>query len=136
MKELIPKNKGDIETANKLKNYSYQEVKEIIPELLEWIQDLNWPVAKPVADYLTSISEHLTNDIIAVLRGTDEVWKYWCITIFGIHTNKSIDPMLIQEFERIANHPTENEILEEVHELAQETVNFKRANKTDLSGHN
>jgi len=125
LKELIPKDKGDVETANRLKNYSYQEIKTIVPELLEWIQDLNWPVAGPVADYLESISEYLTEEIIEILRGNDEMWKYWCVFIFGIHATKTIDPKLMQEFLRIANKPTEQEILAEVYELAQELINDK-----------
>jgi len=41
-----------LETAEKLSGYSYDEIKPIVPELLTWIQDMNWPVARPVADYL------------------------------------------------------------------------------------
>lgn len=125
LKELIPKNKYDIATANRLKDYSYKEIKTIVPELMEWIQDMNWPVARPVANYLKSISENLTDNIIKILRGNDEIWKYWCISVFGINATKSIDPKLMQEFMRIANNPSEQEVLEEVHELAQELINDK-----------
>ena len=48
MDALIPQDKGDLETAEKLKNYTYEEVKDITPKLLEWIKDMNWPVAKPI----------------------------------------------------------------------------------------
>ena len=51
LKELIPKNKGDIRTEKRLKNYSYEEIEAMVPELLVWIQNMNWPVAGPVADY-------------------------------------------------------------------------------------
>ena len=74
--ELIPKHKSDIETANKLPNYTYEELKPIIPELFTWIQDMNWPVSHPIANYLISISEHLTDNIIAILNSNDTVWKY------------------------------------------------------------
>lgn len=63
LKELIPKNKGDIARAEQLKNYSYEQIKTIVPELLIWIQDMNWPVAKAVSEFLQSISEFLTEDI-------------------------------------------------------------------------
>jgi len=33
--ELIPKDKGDITTATRLMAYSYEDVKPIVPELLE-----------------------------------------------------------------------------------------------------
>ncbi|MEO1013484.1 MAG: DUF5071 domain-containing protein, partial [Bacteroidota bacterium] len=58
IKELIPKDKLDIEMAEKLNQYPYEEIKPIIPDLLEWIKDMNWPVARTVAEYLISISEN------------------------------------------------------------------------------
>ena len=64
LKHLIPKDKFDIETAEKLKDYSYEELKTIIPQLMEWIQDMNWPVASVVSDYLTTISEHIQKEIV------------------------------------------------------------------------
>ena len=125
LKELIPKDKFDLETTERLSNYSYQEIKTIVPELLEWIKDMNWPVAIPIAEYLVSISENLTDDLIKILRGNDEVWKYWCVSIFGINTTKSVDPKLMTEIVRIATNPSDNEILEGVHELAEQLVDKK-----------
>ncbi|PWL39934.1 DUF5071 domain-containing protein [Flagellimonas aquimarina] len=120
--KLIPKDKGDIETAEKLNRYAYEELKPIVPQLLTWIQDMNWPVSRPVAKYLESISEHLTDDIINILKGTDEIWKYWCIHVFGLDTDKAIDPRLMKEFKRIATNPTQQEVAEEVQELAVELI--------------
>lgn len=121
--DLIPKNKGDIKTAEKLQDYGYDVIKPIIPELLTWIQDMNWPVAGTVANYLESVSEHLTDEIVCILRGTDEVWKYWCVKVFGLDTEKSIAPKLMAEFKRIATNPTQQEIDEEVQELTIELLN-------------
>ncbi len=125
MKALIPKDKGDIKTAENLKNYSFEEVKNIAPELLNWIKDMNWPVAGPVANYLESIAEYLTDDIIKILKGDDNVWKYWCVSVFGLNATKPIDPKLMTEFKRIATNPTQGEILEEVRELALEFVKIE-----------
>lgn len=120
---LIPKDKLDLEAVERLKCHSYEQIKVIVPELLEWIQDLNWPVAKPLAVFLESISEHLTEDILEILRGKDEVWKYWCIIVFGVNTSKPINEKLILEFSRIAKNPTKNEIEEEVNLVALEAIN-------------
>ena len=125
MKDLIPKDKGDVKTAERLKNYSFEEVKSIIPELLEWIQDMNWPVARPIANYLESIAEYLTDDIIKILNGDDDVWKYWCVSVFGLNATKPITPKLMMEFKRIATNPTQGEILEEVQKLTLEFVEIK-----------
>ena len=61
-------------------------------------------------------------DIIKILNGTDDTWKYWCVSVFGLNTIKPIDPRLMTEFNRIAANPTKNEVLEEVHELIMELM--------------
>ncbi|RQO36700.1 DUF5071 domain-containing protein [Chryseobacterium sp. KBW03] len=120
IQDLIPKNKGDLSTAEKLKNYSYEDLKEIIPNLLEWLQDLNWPVAKPVSEYLESIHDKMTTELLAIIKSNeDEVWKYWIITIFGPITES---PVIKNEIIRIAISPTKNERIEEVDEVAKEIV--------------
>ncbi|MBF7090311.1 DUF5071 domain-containing protein [Flavobacterium sp. ALJ2] len=118
-KDLIPKDKHDIERAENLKNYSYSELKPIIPELLEWLQDLNWPVAKLVSEYLESITENISLEILDVLKTNDAVWKYWTISIFGRVTN---DELIRNEIIRIAMNPTKGEIIEEVDKIANEII--------------
>lgn len=106
IKSLVPKDKLDIETAEKLMQYSYEEIKPIIPNLLEWIQDMNWPVARTVAEYLITISENLTPEIVEILNGDDEMWKYWTIGVFGIYSEKNLQPEVLEIINRIAINPT------------------------------
>lgn len=125
IENLIPKDKFDIERAENLKNYSYLEIKSIVPELLEWIQDCNWSVAKPISEYLASIHENITFEILQILKTNDEVWKYWTILIFGeITNNKSIRDEII----RIAINPTENEVAEEVDKVANDIIKVRNWN--------
>ncbi|CAM2880657.1 DUF5071 domain-containing protein [Chryseobacterium flavum] len=123
IKDLIPKDKSDLFTAEKLKHYSYDDLKEIIPDLLEWLQDMNWPVAKTVSEYLFSINDKITSELLPILKSNkDEVWKYWIITVFGPVTQC---PVIKNEIIRIAVSPTKNEKIEEVHEVAQEIMNSR-----------
>ncbi|HLP21481.1 MAG TPA: DUF5071 domain-containing protein [Chitinophagales bacterium] len=116
IRELIPKHKHDTLTAEKLKDYSYAEIKPIIPDLLEWIQDMNWPVARPVAAYLETLTEYISEDILEILKGDDEVWKYWTIMYLGAVTQ---DNEVLNEIKRIAHNPTKAEIIDEVDEEAR-----------------
>jgi len=118
-KTLIPKDKFDIETAEKLTNYSFAEVKKIVPNLLEWLQDGNWPVSKIVADFLIIHTENITQEILQILKGNDEVWKYWVLLAFG---NKVKDEIVVNEIKRIAQNPTEEEITEGLNEVAKEII--------------
>ncbi len=117
IQDLIPKDKFDIETAQKLQNYSFEEVKPIIPNLLEWLQDLNWPVSKPVFEYMIPFTENISLEILQILQGKDEVWKYWILQIFG---NETKNELVVNEIRRIARNPTEEEINEGIAEIATE----------------
>ncbi len=91
--------------------------------MLEWIQDINWPVAKPISEYLVVINENISQEIIAILKTNDEVWKYWTISIFGKITN---DQSIQNEIIRIAKNPTENEIEEKVSKIANEIIIIRK----------
>ena len=50
--ELLPQDKFDNRNIEKLKMLEDKEIKFLIPELLEWLQDYNWPVADDVLHVL------------------------------------------------------------------------------------
>lgn len=120
IKTLIPKDKFDFETIEKLKSYSFEEIKSIVPELLEWLQDMNWPISKSVAEYLIPHTEKISSEVLKILQSQDQVWKYWVLIIFGEIIK---DKMVLNEIQRIAENPTKDEIEEEVSEIAKEIIN-------------
>lgn len=130
IEELIPKHKADTSTAEKLMGYSFEEIEPIIPQLLEWIQDMNWPVAEPVSRYLESISGHLTPYIVEILRGNDPTWKYWCLRVLG--HSKQIDYVLLQEIRRLKDYASKMDIEEGVLDEAKQILrNNQRDKRTD-----
>jgi len=59
IRKLIPKHKDDQEVIENLRKLSFEEIKPIIPDLLEWLQDMNWPIARPVTEILKPFSEQI-----------------------------------------------------------------------------
>ncbi|WP_177307696.1 DUF5071 domain-containing protein [Pseudoduganella namucuonensis] len=45
------------------------------PVLLEWVQDLNWPVARVLAPFLASAGCVVAPGIRLVLESSDDIWK-------------------------------------------------------------
>jgi len=121
IKKLIPKHKFDIETAEKLKGYSYEQVKPIIPELLTWIQDGHWPVAAPVANFLIPFASNITEELLNILRTNDPEWEFQCLRYFGFETN---DLKLKNEIIRLALNPTPDEIEGFVQEISLEIIAY------------
>lgn len=120
VKELIPKHKHDHKVITGLKNLSFEQIEPIIPALLEWIQDMNWPIARQVADILEPFVDRITPEIIKMLRTDDILWKYWILISL---LRKTTDPVVLAEIERLAKHPSKDEIENDVHIEAAAILN-------------
>lgn len=86
--------------------------------LLEWLQDMNWPGAQTVAEYLVGFGDSLIAPIQHVLRSRDSVWAYWVLQTFkdkfdaGFWTHLSNDVAAIaREPDRDGAHVVAMEIL-------------------------
>ena len=121
IQSLVPQDKYDIERAEAAVAAGYPAVAPILPELLEWLQDCNWPVAHVLSPFLESIGSPLIPHVRNILATDDEVWKYWIINRI-IRGSRELAEEFHAEVERIAYSPTENEALEELHETALRTI--------------
>ncbi|MCX8534542.1 DUF5071 domain-containing protein [Chryseobacterium luquanense] len=120
LQDLVPKEKGNDSNIRKLKKLSFEEIQPIIPDLLEWLQDINWPILNDVADVLEPFSDKLTPYLMEIFKTNDGMWKYWILTIFGRETK---DEVFLKEINRIATIPTRDEIDCEVDMEAQAILN-------------
>ena len=117
---LVPKNKFDNSNIEKLKHLSSSEIEPILPVLLEWIQDCNWPVSGDILGVLALHQSAIVPLIHGVLSPNekDDIWKYWIITcLLPLFSDKSIN-FILPDIKRIAKSPTQGELKEEVNEAA------------------
>ncbi|WP_254848748.1 DUF5071 domain-containing protein [Paenibacillus odorifer] len=77
---------GAAETVIRL---GYPRVKSILPGLLEWIQDLNWPGAGEIAGFLLEIGDPMIPYVKDVLNqhSDDQEWVYWIFEKLIDHWN-------------------------------------------------
>jgi hypothetical protein len=120
IKDLIPKHKHDHEVISGLKELSFEQIKPIVPELLEWLQDINWPIAGPIANVLEPFVDRIIPEIIQVLKTDDGLWKLWVLVTLGRTTTNAL---LIDEIRRIAKFPSRDEIEDEVNLEAMSILN-------------
>jgi len=111
VRKLIPKNKHDQSRINELKKLTYEQIEPIIPDLLIWLQDMNWPIGRPVADILKPFVNRMTPEIIKILRTNDSLWEFWVMVNLLRDTT---DTLVLAEIERIAKFPSKTEIEDEV----------------------
>jgi hypothetical protein len=118
---LIPRHKSDLDRAQAAIQAGYPAVIPILPQLLEWLQDYNWPVARVLAPFLASIGNPLVPYIESILRSEDEIWKYWIISAI-IRNSRELAESFRDELERLVLLPTKNEMTEELNDIAREVL--------------
>jgi len=79
LRSVLPKSKGDIERASATVRLGYPTVAPILPHLMRWLQDRNWPVAEIIAPFLANIGAPLLPEIRTVLRSNDDIWIMWVL---------------------------------------------------------
>ena len=101
--ELLPKDKHDDEAIKRLRKLPIQELEPLLPELLEWVADINWPIARDAIDLVLTVPEHIVEPIREVLRTTDDGWKNSCLNYVIPHLPVEQQRQLKPELERIAH---------------------------------
>jgi hypothetical protein len=119
---MLPRSKFDIERARNLSNISLPELEPHLEELFTWLQDGNWPVARPVADFLTSVGIVAVPHVRKILQGNDDIWKMSVLSSVVDTDDLAIANALRGVIERIAKNPTQGEILEGTQEIAEEIL--------------
>ncbi|WP_428243513.1 DUF5071 domain-containing protein [Gynuella sp.] len=119
---IVPNSKSDDEACEHLSRATDAEIIPHIYELLEWLQDMNWPVALNVAERLSKLGIELVEPVWTILDGTDEVWKYWIVSHLLHAVNKQVYQSLKFKLYRMKSQPTQGEIKEEVYDAVCELL--------------
>ena len=128
--ECLIRGKFDSENANRLIALGYPTVAPVLPHMVEWIQDMNWPVAKLVAPFLGSLGAPILPEIRKVLDGDDLIWKYWVISELIGRLPVELAKEFRADLERLAFSPTDEERLEELDQQAKNELERLNAHTT------
>jgi hypothetical protein len=121
LRELLPSDKHQTQKAAALVKLGYPDVAPVLAEMLVWMQDMNWPVARVFQPFLVSIGFPLAPYVRNVLCGDDDVWKYWILNSL-VRESAALACELKPELEQLAKYPSVGEQREGVSEAAQEIL--------------
>jgi len=121
MRLPLPRDKHDTQHAQALIALNWEELRPAMPQILEWVQDANWPVAAVLLPYLAGIGPRLAPYIKTVLASEDEQWKYFVLLGIVRHSPE-LAFELSGELKRLAHAPTIRELEEGVSEVAREML--------------
>ncbi len=114
LRQFIPENKHDFDNFRLLQNLGYPLIKPVLPELFEWIQDMNWPIANNISTFLAELGVKVKPQIQLILSSNDGMWKYWTITsvIGRMHLEdvKEFKPDLNHLLANLSEDDRENEV--------------------------
>ena len=118
----VPSDKFDIAAVQRLEALSDDELRSVIPDLLTWLQDSNWPVADPLADFLTKHRETVEPFLSPLLLAEqkDEIWTYEIINQLLKKWGNAVSDEIKKEISRIISSPTQGEVSEFVQDKAKE----------------
>lgn len=110
----IPSHKSDLAAAHRAAEQGYPAINAILPSLLEWLKDGNWPVSAPLASLLAEAGPEIAPAIQAALQSDDDLWKYWILTMLGPQLSERVWHLIEPDVARLSQRPTSGEMAEEV----------------------
>lgn len=119
----LPKDKMDLDSVAHLKTLSSNELIPLLPDLIEWLQDINWPVASELSKLLMPMEGELIPHIKEIVNSNDSLWKY-CILSNLVRNFTTMNKVRLKdELMRLSNNPSNEDIEEEIDNLAKEILN-------------
>jgi hypothetical protein len=107
----LPTDKYDTRGAEALVARGFPAAIPVLPQLLDWIRDGNWPVARVLAPFIATAGTSLVPHAQRILRGDDDTWKYFLLQDI-VAKSPSLAALLRPELERLSCQPTGGEIAE------------------------
>ncbi len=97
-----------------------------MPQLLEWLQDYNWPVAHVLAPFIAGIGDPIAPYLRPIFDGDDLLWKYWIISAVLDRAPLTVVELFRPDLERLVEDPTPREAEEELPEVAKPVLHRLR----------
>jgi len=125
LRTMMPRDKLDTEKAAAVVALGYPAVEPVIEEMLQWMQDINWPVAQIFQPFLATIGAPLVPYIRTIFETDDHIWKLWVLEgVIG--PSADLRAIFHPEIERFASAPTSDEQAEGLDEVAQNVLALGR----------
>ncbi|WP_157738767.1 DUF5071 domain-containing protein [Labrenzia sp. VG12] len=122
--DCVPRDKHDLPAVRRARALGFPGLNAVLPELLQWICDANWPVAPEVADLLSQSGQEIIPHLQRVLHSKDSDWKFWTIDLVIRNLDPDIRQQLRADLELLANRASREDKLNEVDVVSNEVLNL------------
>ncbi|WP_339194719.1 DUF5071 domain-containing protein [Solibacillus sp. FSL R5-0449] len=120
---LLRRHKLDNDRVEIIKKMDRDKILPLLPNLLEWIQDMNWPVAPSVLEILLTFPEEIVPYVQDVLTSSDDDnWKWFILHYLVLELPRESRVQFREYLTRVSETPTRNELAEELDEIAKKIL--------------
>jgi len=113
-----------VKVKNQLCKLTDNEIQPIIFELLEWLQDMNWPIAKDILPIIVLHQNIAMPHILTILQGNDIMWIYWLIASVVPYLTYPNRQLVKSELERLSSLEIIDEDIEGIVTLSKNLLAF------------
>lgn len=128
IRDLLPRDKLDLERAEAIVALGYPAVAPLLPDLMLWLQDSNWPVCDVIAPFLASLGAPIVPEVRHVLESDDAIWKGW-VLLYVVGRSKEVQEAVRDQLVRIADTEPTDEEGEGLPEIAREILQQHEATR-------
>lgn len=121
LQDTLPRHKSDLPAAESVVALGWPAVEPVAMQLLTWLQDINWPVARILAPFFEEVGADLAPYVRQIVQTQDDVWKYYVIEAV-VGRSLPLARVLEVELRRLSLSPTPSEHKEEVDRVASEAL--------------
>ena len=122
LENCIPADKHDTDAVDRAAAAGFPAVNAILPDLLEWVMDPNWPVAMDLYPLLAQAGPEIVPAIRHAFEDKDAGW-HWALLCFLVpHLREPAWKMLRPDVVKIATSPTQGQREEEADQAAREVL--------------
>jgi hypothetical protein len=122
--KYLPKNKYDVSNIQILSEIGFPVLNCVLSELLFWVTDYNWPVAKEICLILKNADETIIPEIIHVLQENDDERIWFLINNVLPNLDLRIQSKLIGSIRLYESRITDNDYKENAIKYINEFHDF------------
>lgn len=126
IRACIPAHKSDDAAVEAAKAAGFPALNPVLPELLEWFQDISWPVAQDLVPVMAGAGPEIVPPIREVLDGNDGQWKNALVGWLIRELDPAVRALLMDHLIRLAEAPTYDDMLEDTDEFARHLLDELR----------
>jgi len=133
-KKLLPQHKQDMKAAEAVVEAGYQAMKPVMPDVLFWFQDGNWPVSHVLQELFTSADDDVVPHLRSIFSSGDVLWVYWVLLCVVPKLPQSVRALLVADLQVLATTTDKEFVEEEVHLEAQELLEDISSSEKESGG--